>query len=690
MSTTGPVSPRYLLDNNQWYSRHIGMRYPSPFFDVGQLYMPGTTKELLQWCGFYAQTNPIIAAAVQKLAEYPVTDLIYEGVDPAVRRREERLARQLKLRAFQVEVGLDYFTYGNAFVSVYLPFARYLQCLNCRHEVQAAVHNRSKYRWRNHRFHLTCPRCGSTTPARVRDQYLRGTTHGVRLLRWNPENIEVKYVAESGSRRYYYNIPRSTLNDIALGDPDVLETVPLGFLDAARERKAVLFSQEGIYHLRRPTQAQKDMGWGQPLIFPVLKTAYYMQVLQKAQETIAQEYIVPFRVLFPGQSGGGADSPLSSYNLQNWAAVVRNEINNWKRDPNYIGVFPVNVAFQQWGGSGKALILHHELRFLAENMLAGMTVPVEFVYGGVQWQGTNTSVRALANMFESYNAQREELIVDFILGGIARHMGWESPKARFARFEMPDNLQRAMFAAQLAQGGKISNQRLLEEAGLDFDLEQERMRRELPSEQATQRRTQAVAASIQGESAVIQQRYQGRAQEMMAETQAAIQAKQLATQAQQQAMQMGQSPMPALPGPSLPAGPSSTPPGAATLGGGFNASGDGGMGGGDGGAGGAGGAAAQRLPLPLQRLGVRAEQGDRMAEQQLQRAKQAASQVRQLPENQQGAALQQLKATEPQVYQHVLALLEGRRGTQVNPLDGLRNPQPTGSGVGTDPARVIG
>ena len=37
-----------------------GVRYPSPFFDLGQTYLPPDQKKLLHWCRFYYLTNPLI------------------------------------------------------------------------------------------------------------------------------------------------------------------------------------------------------------------------------------------------------------------------------------------------------------------------------------------------------------------------------------------------------------------------------------------------------------------------------------------------------------------------------------------------------------------------------------------------------------------------------------------------------
>lgn len=669
---------RYAYEGPQWYSRHIGVRYPSPFFDVAQQYLPSTIHEMLRWCSYYFLTNPIINVAVTKMAEYPVTDMIYEDPDPQVRARYAELEEVLRLRAFQVEIGLDYHAYGNCFVSIYYPFIRFLVCRNCQRQTLTGPANRSRYRWRDMRFVLSCPHCNTTSPAKIHDQVVRKVSD-IRLIRWNPEQIDIKHSSETGHSRYYYRLPRATLTDIALGDYDVVEKMPQTFLDAARERRSVIFSPTGIYHLKRPTLAQKDMGWGTPMILPLLKHTYYMQVMQKAQETLYSEYVVPMRSIYPGPpSGAGMDNPFGTYNLSNWKAQVQGEINNWRRDPNYIPIFPMNVGFQQWGGTGKALVLHHEMRLLAEHILAGAGIPVEFVFGGLQWSGTNTSVRALANAFQEYNSHRKTLVMDFILGNIANFLGWDRPRARFKPFEMPDNLQRAMYLHQLAQGNKISSQTLLEEVGLDPGREQERMRAELPNEQATMRRTQVAAAAIQGEAGVVSARFQARAAKLQGTAQMEMQMEQQAAMQQQQAGAQPppqDGPMPALPqatAPPLSIDSLGTPPPPGDQGGGSQPE------------------TMTRLPLPLASLVSRLSLGQQAGPDITTVARSQASRIRALSPDEQQDALAALSAAQPEVGKLTRGILDSNKGSQVNPMNAMQNPRPNGTGPGTDPSRAVG
>ena len=492
--------------------RGFGVRYPSPFFDVAQQSLPENVHQLHLWCRYYFLTNPIINVACQKMAEYPVTPVIWETEDKELRHLYESLEEHLSLQQFQVEVGLDYFVYGNAFVSVMFPLEKYLVCRGCQARYRASK-NRSLYRWRDGRFFLRCPKCGKDEYAQQSDVYVRNA-RGARLLRWNPENVEVKHSEITGTTRYYYRLPQGVLNDIRLGDPDAIEGLPQQFLEAARTKRALVFNGDNFWHLKRPTIAQKDQGWGTPLVYPLLKDAFYMQIMKKAQESLLLEHVVPLRIIYPGPSTGGNDSPFGSYNLQNWKSKIDSELQNWKVDHNYIPILPVNVGFQQVGGTARALILHQEFRILAEHMLAGAGIPVEFVFGGLQWSSSNTSLRALENTFLGYNRQRLGL-VRFVLRRIASHMGWPWCPFRFDRFKMADDLQRSMFMFQLNQANKISDRSLLEDIGKDADVERGRIEEELRKTQDTQRKLQVASADAQGAAMVRQSHYQARAQKLM-------------------------------------------------------------------------------------------------------------------------------------------------------------------------------
>ena len=189
-----------------------GVNYPSPFFDVAHTYLPVTVKQMFRWCRYYFLTNPLINAVVAKMSEYPITDIILTHDDEITRDRwMDFLQDHLQYRSFQVEVGLDYFTYGNAFISVGYGFQKYLQCPTCSWR---EVANRCRNHWvfTNYCFRLACPACHTTGDALVKDLYLKNPS-GVKLIRWNAEDMEILYNDLTGEYTYFYTIPAVIRNE---------------------------------------------------------------------------------------------------------------------------------------------------------------------------------------------------------------------------------------------------------------------------------------------------------------------------------------------------------------------------------------------------------------------------------------------------------------------------------------------
>ena len=245
-----------------------GMNYPSPFFDVAHTYLPVTIKAMFRWCRFYFLTNPIINAMAFKLSEYPVTDVIIEHENPeVVRRWTEYFHEHLRYRSFQVEAGLDYHVYGNTFPALSYEMVKWLKCRSCGWN-EKALHCKNNWIFTNNEFRLTCPRCGNVGDADVQQQYLKNAS-GVRLIRWNPEDLEIDYNQITGRYTYYYTIPPTIRNDITVGRKDLVADIPQIFIQAIKENKGIVFSPDKLFHMKRPSLATIDRGWGIPLLLPV-------------------------------------------------------------------------------------------------------------------------------------------------------------------------------------------------------------------------------------------------------------------------------------------------------------------------------------------------------------------------------------------------------------------------------------
>ncbi len=493
-----------------------GMNYPSPFFDIAHTYMPTSMKHLFRYCRYYFLTNPLVNATVFKLSEYPITDIIIDHENPQVKKRwTEYFHDHLQYRSFQIEAGLDYHTYGNCPTSLSFPFHKYLTCRGCNWSERA---DKIKLHWKftNYDFRLTCPKCNHQGPALAWDHYVKNAS-GVRLLRWNVEDIEITYNDITGESTYFYTIPGPLRNDIVIGKKDVVCSTPQIFIQAIRQRKGVVLSKDNLFHLKRPTLAWQDRGWGTPLILPVLKDTFYLQIMKKAQEAILLEHIVPLRCLFP-QAASGTSDPFTTINLVDWRDQVSQEIARWRFDNNYFPIMPIPIGQQSIGGDGKALLLFNEMQSLSEHIIMGMGVPREFLMGGLSYAGTNVSMRMLENAFISY-VGRHRLMAQWVMKTVAHFMEWPEATVRFKPFKMADDLQRKAYLFQLNGAGKLSDTSLLADADYDMSDEDDIRNREMDKRLESTKKEQIAMAEVQGEQSLIMSKYQAKAQQAMAEAQ---------------------------------------------------------------------------------------------------------------------------------------------------------------------------
>jgi hypothetical protein len=495
-----------------------GVNYPHPFFDIAHTYLPVTVKQLFRWCRYYFLTNPLINATVFKLSEYPITDIVVDHENQQVRERwTDYFQEHLRYRPFQIECGLDYHTYGNCLISLGFPFRKYLKCKVCDFQ-ERADKIRAKWVFSNLAFRLTCPKCGTTSEALAEDFYYKDAS-GIKPIRWNAEHVEVTYNDVTGDSTYFYNIPPTVKNDITIGKKDVVESVPQVFIQAMRQKKGVVFAKDNFFHMKRPSLAQQDRGWGIPIVLPVLKDTFYLQIMKKAQEAILLEHIVPLRVLFP-QGGSGTSDPYTTINLVEWRDHVATEIARWRYDNNYIPILPIPIGNQTIGGDGRALLLTQEIQTWSEHIMSGLGVPREFLLGGMSYAGTNVSMRMLENQFLGFILRHKQL-ANWVMKQVASYMGWPEATIRFKPFKMADDIQRKAYLFQLNQAQKVSDSTLLADADLDQVKEDKIMVDETERRLESSKTQQLAMAEIQGEAQVVMAKSQVKAQQVMAEAQQA-------------------------------------------------------------------------------------------------------------------------------------------------------------------------
>jgi hypothetical protein len=495
--------------------------YPHPFFRLDNYSLPPSIKELFKWIRAIFYTDAMVGSTIHKIAEYPITDLIFQTDNKKVRDVWSNVFHDtLDIRSVLIQIGLDHFCYGNAFVSVYFPFTRQLKCGSCdaAHRIEDVDYKvTSKVQFRG-----KCPACKAMVGFEVLDIPLKRMDR-INLVRWNPENISIKYNPASGRSHYRYSIPASLRKEVMAGTTEIINDLPMTFIEAIKKNKAVKLAQNNIFHFKRPTLAEDDMGWGKPLLLHSMKRVFYLNVLRKAQEQIAVEHIIPMDILFP--TANGPANPFQHTDLSTVRSHIEQAIERHRKDRNYKPVFPIPIGTARVGGDGRAMLLGPEIDAVVSEIAAGMGVPREFVFGGLSWTGSSVSLRMLENHFLIYRRLMSRFL-DWTKNMIRDRFDLPDVSLRFSDFKMADDIQKKQLVMQLNAAQKISTKTLYEELGFDPGKMVDEIKAELSEQAEMNEQMTKDQARAQGEALLIQTLYQGKSQGVMAEQQVYSQEKQ--------------------------------------------------------------------------------------------------------------------------------------------------------------------
>lgn len=520
IGTFGQARAASLAPGGTSRSDVLGRKYQpfsNPFFDQASTYTPPSIKSLFGFCRFFFLTHGIIHAVITKAAEYPVTDIQLQHPNPdVVKRWDAFLNGQLDYSVKEIELNLDYYTYGNTFMSPSFPFRKVLVCPSCnaKHD---ALRTRPNWRFTNCKFWLSCPKCGQSGYVTTSyDEYAKKETD-INLIRWNPENVSITHNETTGRVDYVLDLSQEYKGQVMMGRKDLVATSPEIFLKAIREKRAIVFDPGAIFHMRRSSLSSMNRGWGLPLIMPVLKDAYYMQIMKKAQEAVLLTHLVPQIFLFPQPATAGAD-PFSTVNLSQWREHIRRELARQRMDPAYYGILPFPLGHQTIGENGRSLLLMPEIQQLAEQMVVAMGFSTDLIFGNGTYAASSVSMRMLENFF-LFNVRARKRALSWLMRHVGSYMGWELPQTKYKPFRMADDLQRQALFLQMNQVGKITDTTLL--ANMDIKVEDEAKLRlgESVFLKESLRKQQLLQAELQGEVMLVQQKYQGKANAMAQQSQ---------------------------------------------------------------------------------------------------------------------------------------------------------------------------
>jgi len=478
-------------------SSRNGASNPNPMFDFLTGFAPRKLKDLFRWVEYLYYNSAHIFAALKKFAEYPVTEISIDTDDEVKKDNWTRiLDKCLRARNVAIYSGLDLHLYGNSFSSVYHPFNRFLICEACaaRTNIKKIAY---KFNLKALTFDYTCPGCKAPARGKLKDEKVSDEKR-INVIRWDPKLIDINHNPITGESEYYYTIPQELKRKVEKGDAHIINTMPIEFLRAIKDNKVFKFAQGQLYHMKISPPAGIESQWGFPPLTSTIKLFFYTAVLRKANEAIALEHIVPFRILHPAPISGTAD-PATQINLLKWRQEMESNLKKWRRDPNHIMFAPAALGVTLMGGQGRSLLTLGEVKEAEDNIIAAMGIPREFLYGGLSFSGSAITLRMLENQLETYTAQLNAQL-EWLVEQTATIMGWSPAKAEFIPFRLIDDAQQKQLILNLNSiKPLVSDGTILDMLDIDINTERDKRQQELLDETRSQLDTQTKVQALQND-----------------------------------------------------------------------------------------------------------------------------------------------------------------------------------------------
>ena len=449
----------------------------SPFFSVGNQFLPRNLHDVIRWVGFITVQSPVTTEVLRKLATFPVTSFTYSSDDPAVRDKFEEIQKSFKLRTTLHDIGFQYYTIGNVFISLYFPIHRSLSCPMCKTHYSAR--NAEFIEFKAYNFIGKCPKCGNTTKF-LRSDVKSKNVDDMKLIVWDALNISLNHNPISGRTEYYYKIPNEIKRQVQAGNMLYLDSLPWEMIEAIQQNKDFKFAPNTIYHMKNVDTGASANGISVPPLVSHFNLVFYQATLRRANESIATDFMAPMRVVFPQAQTGNSD-PVVAVSMRNFASKMEEAFVNHKRDNNHVLIAPVPIGYQAISGEGKTLLVAQEIREAEESLLLSLGVSRELLSGSTNWTSSTVGLRMLKNTLDSYVSQLDEFLA-WMSGRISEYLSIDRCNVSLTPFQLTDDEALKNVFLALSQTGKISMTTIYESMGRSYDEEQERILEDAKSE----------------------------------------------------------------------------------------------------------------------------------------------------------------------------------------------------------------
>lgn len=355
---------------------------------------PRTVEEMLQWASEMWNHCGIYSKAIRTAVRYFMTEVEIRSDKLGVLERQtyaKTVEDNFDILGEVSQIGDDYMGWGTSITTHHYPFTRNLRCPkeNCSMDRSIKhVRESSGYTWVNGKFTGTCPDCGSRVEFIVKDLVRVDDAARCFITRWPQQVCEIAYNHITGSRDVTVDIPKYTeiTDPILRGDPIYIDETPMEILECAVRGHKLKLQRDRVFVLTTDVPAFEGpmmSGWGKAPFMNAFDDVFMLRLLDRFNEAIVSERIMPFHVLSPPPIQGGVHTEamadmIMSHSTMNYPAELQRLIARHRKNPTGFKTFPFPLQSQIIGGDAKQLLTVDLQEYIEGRVLREIGIPAEF------------------------------------------------------------------------------------------------------------------------------------------------------------------------------------------------------------------------------------------------------------------------------------------------------------------------
>ena len=210
------------------------------------------------------------------------------------------------------------------------------------------------------------------------------------------------------------------------------------------------------------------------------ETVILVFLLDKYNETILTDYLIPFRIITPSPTSNsvlrqGSGDIMLNLGLGDFVSKVKQMIERHRKNPTDWNFAPFPVQYQVLGGEAKNLTPVELMEHFERRLLSSMGIPQEFYSTSLQSEaGPIIGFKMFEKTWEHFTTELNKWL-QWYVGKQSEARKWEKVNARLLPVSFYEDPETKAAISQLYGAGKVSETTYFRYLGLDSEYEQKRI-----------------------------------------------------------------------------------------------------------------------------------------------------------------------------------------------------------------------